>query len=87
MRPIRDGSDFRNVLAAQAFVVFDRAKDLGTEQTVALWFESTVINRFRLFYFAERPRPNHVRRSEADANGIEIINRVLILEKLKQIFH
>jgi hypothetical protein len=75
------------VLATQALVVFDRAKNLGTEQTVAFWFESTVVNRFRLFDFAEGPRPNHVRRRQTDTNRIEVINRVLILEKLKQIFH
>jgi len=41
------------VLAAQAFIVFDRAKNLGAKKTVALWLEGTVVNGFRLFNFAE----------------------------------
>jgi hypothetical protein len=36
------------VLAAQAFVVLDRAKDLGAEQAVALRLEGTVVDGFRL---------------------------------------
>src|SRR3546814_5498119 len=36
------------VLSAKAFVVFDRAKNLGAEQTIALGLEGTVVNGFRL---------------------------------------
>ena len=32
------------IFAAQAFVVFDRAKDTRAEQTVAFWFERTVVD-------------------------------------------
>jgi hypothetical protein len=35
------------VLAAQAFVVLDRAKNLGAEQAVTLRLERTVVDRFR----------------------------------------
>jgi len=36
------------VLAAQALVVLDRAKDLGAEQAVTLRLERTVVDGFRL---------------------------------------
>jgi len=49
------------VLSAQALVVFDRAKNLGTEQTVTLWLERAVVDRFRLFHFTEGPGTDHVR--------------------------
>ena len=57
------------VLAAQALVVLDRAEDLGAEQAVALRLERAVVDRFRLLHFAERPRPDHVRRSQRDAGS------------------
>ena len=41
------------VLAAQALVVLDRSEDRGTEQTLALWLEGTVIDRLRLLDLAE----------------------------------
>ena len=43
------------VFTAQTFIVFDRAKDFGAEQTVALRFERTVVDGFRFFNFAIRP--------------------------------
>jgi len=43
------------VLAAVAFPVLGRAKDLFAEQAVAFRFERTVINGFRLFNFAAGP--------------------------------
>ena len=43
------------VLTAQTFIVFDRTKDFGAEQTVALRFERTVVDGFRFFNFAIRP--------------------------------
>ena len=49
------------VFAAQAFVVFDRAKNLGAEQTITFWFERSVVDGFRLFDFAKRPGTHHVR--------------------------
>ena len=36
------------VLAAQAFVILYRAKDLGTEQTIALRLKRTVVDGLRL---------------------------------------
>ena len=43
------------IFAAQAFVVFDRAKDTRTEQAVTLRLERTIVDGFRLFDFTERP--------------------------------
>src|SRR5690606_34994972 len=61
------------VLAAKAFVVFDRAKDLGAEQTIALGLEGTVVDGFRLANFAVGPRPHFFRRCDADLDGIELL--------------
>ena len=38
------------VLATQAFVILDRAEDLGAEQTVALRLEGTVVDGLGLFH-------------------------------------
>ena len=46
------------VLAAQTFVVFHRAKDLGAEQTVTLGLERAVVDGFRLLDFTKGPRAN-----------------------------
>jgi hypothetical protein len=46
------------VLAAQALVVLDRAEDAGAEQAVALRLERPVVDRLRLFDFAEGPGKN-----------------------------
>src|SRR5205807_9750597 len=48
------------VLAAQAFVVLDRAEDARAEQTVTLGLERAVVDRFRLFDLAIRPGENLV---------------------------
>ena len=49
------------VLAAQALIVLDRAKDAGAEQAVTLRLEGAVVNGFRLLDFAVRPRQNLLR--------------------------
>ena len=41
------------VFFAKAFVVLDRAKYLGTEQTIALRLKGTVINRLWFFHFTK----------------------------------
>src|SRR5690606_29281239 len=74
------------VLTAQALVVFYRAKDLGAEQAVALRLEGTVVNGFRLFYFAERPGTNHLRRSQTDTDRIELFNLTLVFQQIQQVF-
>ena len=75
------------VLTTQAFVVLDGTEDLGAEQAVTLGFERAVVDRLGFLYLTERPRAHHVRRRQTDANRVEVINRVLILEKSQQIFH
>ena len=49
------------VLAAQALIVLDRAKNLGAEQAITLWLERTVVNSLRLFDFTIRPGTNFFR--------------------------
>ena len=68
------------VLAAQAFIVLDRAEDLGAEQPVALGFERTVIDGLRLLNLTERPGPDHVGRRKTDADCIEVVCGILVLE-------
>ncbi len=61
------------VLAAQALVVFDRAKDLGAEQTVTLRLERAVVDGLGLANFAVRPRTDLLGRGDADLDGIELL--------------
>ncbi|MNU68899.1 hypothetical protein D3C71_582750 [compost metagenome] len=68
------------VLAAQAFVILDRAKDLGAEQAVALRLEGTVVDGFRLLDFAVGPRTDFLRRSETDLDCIEGLVGLYLLE-------
>jgi len=60
------------VLAAQALVVLDRAKDAGAEQAVAFWLEGAVVDGLRLFHFAKRPGPDFLRRGDADLDRVEL---------------
>jgi hypothetical protein len=62
------------VLAAQALVVFDRAKDLGAEQAVALGLERTVVDGLGLANFAVGPRTDLLGRGDADLDGIELLD-------------
>ena len=70
------------VLATQTLVILHWAKDAGTEQAVALRLEGTVVNGFRLFYFAERPRTDHVWRRKTDFDGIKLFGLSLRFQKL-----
>ncbi len=70
------------VLTAKAFVIFDRAKNFGAEQTVTFWFERTVVNGFRLFDFAERPRANTLGGRKADLDRIELFVRGRLFEQV-----
>ena len=75
------------VLAAQALVVLDRAEDAGAEQAIALRLEGTVVDRFRLFNFAERPGTDFVRRRDADLDRVEFFFLRNLLEEVEQSFH
>ena len=71
------------VLAAQAFVVLDGAKDLGAKKTVALGLEGTVVDGFRLFDFAKRPGTDFLGRSHANFDGIEMLIGRELLEQVE----
>ena len=62
------------VLAAVAFPVFGGPEDLLAEKTVALGLQRAVVDRLRLFDFAERPRTNLFRRREANAHRVEVVD-------------
>src|SRR5690606_35150181 len=68
------------VFTTQALIVFNRAKNFGTEQTFALWLKGAVVNGLWLFDFAERPGSNHFWRSQADPNCIKFFDLSLGLE-------
>jgi hypothetical protein len=75
------------VLAAQALVVFDGAKDLGAEQTVALRLEGAVVDGLGLFHLTERPRADFFRRGQTDLDGVEVLVGRELLEQVEQGFH
>jgi hypothetical protein len=75
------------VLAAQAFVVFDGAKNLGAKQTVTLGLEGAVVDGLGLLHLAERPAPDLLRGREADLDGIEMLIRGELLEKVEESLH
>ena len=64
------------VLAAETLPIGDWTEDAGAEQTIALRFKSSVINCFGLRHLAMRPAPNLLGRGQADANRVEICNRI-----------
>ena len=68
------------IFGAQAFIVLDRAEDLGAEQAVALRLEGAIIDRLGLFDLPKRPGTYFFRRGEADGDGIECIGLSLLLQ-------
>ena len=72
------------VFTAQAFVVFDGAKNLGAEQTITLRLERAIVDGFRLFNFAERPRTDFFGRSQSNADGIKMLVRCELLEQVQK---
>src|SRR5215472_2851622 len=64
------------ILAAQALPVGDGAENARAKQAVAFRFERTVVDGLRLGDFAVRPAPDLLRRSKADANRVEVRDRV-----------
>jgi len=71
------------VLAAEAFPVGYRAEDAGAKQAVPLRLEGAVVDGFRLLHFAVRPGADHVRGRESDLDGVEVLDRHLLLEQLE----
>ena len=68
------------VFAAKAFVIFDRAKDFGAEQAVALRLERTIVDGFRLFYFAVGPRTDFFRGRQTNFDRVELFILLNLLE-------
>src|SRR5262249_24102601 len=75
------------VLAADALVVLDRAKDLGAEQAVAFRLERAVVDGLRLLDLAVRPFPDLVRAREADAHRGERKRIFRLFEEGENISH
>jgi hypothetical protein len=75
------------VFPTQALVVADRPENLGTEKTVALRLEGSVIDGLGLFDFSERPGPDHVRRGQTDSDVVKVFNLILPLQITNEIFH
>jgi hypothetical protein len=69
------------VLTADTFIVLHRTEDLGAEEAVPLWLESTIVDRFRLGNLAERPAPDLLWARKRDLESIELDR---ILGSLKQ---
>ena len=59
------------VLAAQTFIIFNRAENTGTEQTLFFGLVGSIINRLGFFDLTERPRPNLLWAGNGDADLIE----------------
>src|SRR3546814_14423808 len=59
------------VLAAQAFVILDRAEDARAEQAVTLGLERAIVDRLGLLDLAERPRADATGRGDADLDLVE----------------
>src|ERR1019366_1534697 len=75
------------VLAAQALVVLDRAKDAGAEQAVALGLERAIVDRFGLLDLAERPGANLFRAGDLNADLVESHRLAGLAEDFHQLIH
>ena len=61
------------IFTAMALPIARRAEYALAEKPVALWFQRTIIDGFRLLYFAIRPFANLFRRCKTNPHGIKII--------------
>ena len=59
------------IFAAQAFVIFDRAKDTRAEQAITLGLERPVVDGFRLLDLTERPREDPLGRCQRDLDFVK----------------
>src|ERR1700756_2399978 len=75
------------VLATQALVIFDWAKDTSTEQPVSFGLESAIVNCLRLLDFAKRPRVNSFRAGDRDADLIETLRPADLPKDIHQFVH
>src|SRR5512146_596369 len=75
------------VLAAVALVVLGRTENLGAEQPVALRLEGAVVDGLRLLDLAVRPRPDHLRRRDRNADGVERQRVLGLFKNSEKVFH
>ncbi len=75
------------VLAAQAFVILDWAKNPGAEQAIPFRLEGTIVDRFRLFDFAKGPGANTLRRGQRNPDTIKALETLGLSKKLHQLIH
>ena len=54
-KPEKDGLFCARIFAAETFVIFDRAKDTRTEQTIFFGLKGPVIDGLRFFDLTKRP--------------------------------
>src|SRR4029450_6806612 len=73
------------VLAAQALVVLDRAKDAGAEQAVALRLEGAVVDGLRLLDLAVGPGQNLLRACDRDLDLIEALRLRRLIEEIQDL--
>ena len=75
------------VLAAQALVVLDRAKDAGAEQTVALRLEGPIVDGLGLLDLAIRPGADLFRAGDLDFDLVESHRLAGLAKDLHQFVH
>ena len=75
------------VLAAVALVVLGRTENLGAKEPVALRLEGAVVDGLRLLDLAVRPRPDHLRRRDRNADGIERQRVLGLFKNSEKVFH
>src|ERR1700742_5125553 len=75
------------VLAAQALVVLDRAKDARAEQAVALGLERAIVDGLRLLDLAVRPGADLLRARHLDLDLIESHCLAGLAEDLHKFIH
>ena len=69
------------IFSAETFIVLYGPEYLGAEKSVTLRLEGPVVDGFRFFYLAIRPRSNHVRRRQPDMDSVKILDLGLLTEK------
>src|SRR3974390_2255770 len=73
------------VLAAQAFIVLDRAEDARAEQAIALGLERAIVDGLRLFDLTVGPGKNLLWARNRDPDLVEDLSRHLRAEKIHEL--
>src|SRR5438445_7426780 len=75
------------VLTAVTFVVLGRTENLRAEEPVPLGLEGAIVNRFRLLDLAVRPRADHLRRRDRNADRVERQRVLGLFEQSEKVLH